>query len=60
MVMLQPTERRVNRGRKPTGDIDNITTDTRLSSIEYITAQMMDQAVWKRYIKQARNEDRPM
>ena len=32
LVMWQPTEGRVNRGRKPTGYIDNITRDTGKSS----------------------------
>ena len=59
LVMWPHTEGRVNKGRKPTGYIDNIKRGTALSSIEYITAAMIDQAVWKRYIKEARSGDRP-
>ena len=59
LVLWQPTEGRVKRGRKPVDYIDNIKRDTGLDNINEIRTAMLDRKVWKEFVKEARSGDRP-
>ena len=59
LVLWQPTEGRVNRGRKPTDYIDVIKRDTGLTDTNEIKTVMLDRTKWKDFVKEARSGDRP-
>ena len=58
-ILWEPTEGRVNRGRKPTTYIDVLKRDTGLFNSAEIRTAMMDRVIWKSYVSLARKGVRP-
>lgn len=59
LVLWQPTEGTVNRGRKPTDYIDMLKYDTGLNNTDEIRTAMLDRKIWRGFVIEARSGDRP-
>ena len=58
-ILWEPTEGRVNRGRKTTNYIDVLKRDTGLNNTNELRTAMMDREIWKGYVSMARTGVRP-
>ena len=59
LVFWEPTDGRVNRGRRPVSYIDNLKRDTGLDDIMEIKSIMNDRRRWKEIVAGARTKVRP-